>query len=81
MCQALHPELIAKMEARLQKHFPKGEFEVTHSDDEMHLRVSVTSHKFNGKSLMTQHRLVYAALNDLIASGELHSINIKTTPA
>lgn len=81
MCQALHPELIAKMEERLQKQFPKGEFAVTHTDDEMHLRVSVTSPKFNGKSLMTQHRLVYAALTDLINSGELHSINIKTTPA
>lgn len=79
MCQALNPELITKMEQRLGKYFPKGEFEVMHTDDEMHLRVSVKDAKFNGKSLMTQHRLVYAALTDLINSGELHSINIKTT--
>ena len=81
MCQAIPPELITKMEERLQQHFPQGQFEVTHTDDEMHLRVTVASTDFKDKPLMAQHRLVYAALQDLITSGELHSINIKTTPA
>ena len=81
MCQMIQHELIEKMEQRLRNSFPKGEFDITDGEDGMHLQVSVTATDFQGKTLMAQHRLVYAAFSDLINSGELHSINIKTIAA
>jgi len=79
MCQAINQELVNEMELRLQKSFPKGEFEITDGEDGMHLQVKVTSHEFKNKTMIEQHKMVYAAFDDLIKSGELHSINIKTT--
>jgi len=80
MCQAINQQLVDQMEERLQKSFPNGQFEITDGDDGMHLQVTVTSADFAEKPLVHQHKLVYAALNDLLKSGELHSLNIKTTP-
>lgn len=78
MCQAINQQLVDQMEERLKKNFPDGEYEITDGDDGMHLQVRVTSGGFKDKTLIEQHQMVYAALDDLIKSGELHSINIKT---
>lgn len=79
MCQAINQQLVDEMELRLKKSFPKGEFEITDGDDGMHLQVKVTAAQFQNKSVIDQHKMVYAAFDDLIKSGELHSINIKTS--
>ena len=80
MCQIINPELVIKMEERLQKAFPNSHFEIDDGDG-MHLRVQVQSGEFKNKTMIEQHKMVYAAFDDLIQSGELHSINIKTLPA
>lgn len=80
MCQAINQELVTKMEERLQKSFPSAEFEVSDGDG-MHLQVKITASVFKNKPVIDQHKMVYSAFKDLIDSGELHSINIKTAAA
>lgn len=47
-----------------------------------HFLARVVSEAFAGKSLIEQHRLVYAPLQAEIASGALHALAIETsTPA
>ena len=45
-----------------------------------HFRVRIVSAAFDGKSLLEQHRLVNAALKDLIG-GEVHALGLETVPA
>ena len=77
MCQAINQELVIKMEDSLKRSFPDGDFEITDGDGS-HLHVTVTAGLFRDKSMIQQHKMVYAALDELLKSGELHSINIKT---
>ena len=43
-----------------------------------HFQVTVVSPRFNGLSLIEQHRLVYAALEGPIADGTIHELRITT---
>jgi stress-induced morphogen len=43
-----------------------------------HFQVDVTSERFNGLSLLEQHKLVYAALADPLADGTIHELRIRT---
>ena len=43
-----------------------------------HFHVTVQSADFNGRSLVEQHRLVYAALADPLADGTIHELRITT---
>jgi stress-induced morphogen len=43
-----------------------------------HFHVTVRSPVFNGRSLVEQHRLVYAALADPLADGTIHELRITT---
>jgi stress-induced morphogen len=43
-----------------------------------HFQVSVTSSRFDGLSLVEQHRLVYDVLADPLADGTIHELRIKT---
>ncbi|HET7556217.1 MAG TPA: BolA family protein [Gaiellaceae bacterium] len=43
-----------------------------------HFQVTVTSARFDGLSLVEQHRLVYDALADPLADGTIHELRIKT---
>jgi len=79
MCQAINQQLVEEMEKRLRQNFPSADFEITDSEDGMHLQIKISSSIFKNKPLIQQHKMVYAALDDLIKSGELHSINIKTS--
>ena len=47
-------------------------------NDGVHLEAHVTSLAFKEKLLVEQHRMVYAAVQDLLDSGELHALAIKT---
>ena len=56
--------------------------EVTVKGDGSHFDAIVVGEVFAGKSLVKQQQLVYATVNDKIASGQLHALSIKTyTPA
>lgn len=43
-----------------------------------HFQVLVTSARFNGLSLVDQHRLVYEALAGPLADGTIHELRIRT---
>ncbi|HEX2504709.1 MAG TPA: BolA/IbaG family iron-sulfur metabolism protein [Gaiellaceae bacterium] len=43
-----------------------------------HFQVTVSSPRFQGLSLVEQHRLVYAALAAPLADGTIHELRIKT---
>jgi stress-induced morphogen len=44
-----------------------------------HFQVTVASGRFDGLSLVDQHKLVYAALEEPLADGTIHELRIKTT--
>lgn len=46
--------------------------------DGSHFEAIVIGEIFADKSLVKQQQLVYATVNDRIASGELHALSIKT---
>jgi stress-induced morphogen len=46
-----------------------------------HFNVTVRSKAFKGKSLLEQHRLVYGALQDALADGRVHAVELKTIVA
>ena len=65
--------------ALLQEAFPDGTIDVvdrTGGGD--HFHVTVRSPVFNGRPLVEQHRLVYAALADPLAAGTIHELRITT---
>jgi stress-induced morphogen len=43
-----------------------------------HLQVTVISSEFNGLSLVKQHKLVYSALKEELASEAIHALALKT---
>ena len=43
-----------------------------------HFQVTVVSRRFDGLSLVDQHRLVYDALTEPLADGTIHELRIKT---
>jgi len=46
-----------------------------------HFQVTVSSGRFDGLTLVDQHRLVYAALETPLADGTIHELRIKTKGA
>jgi stress-induced morphogen len=53
-----------------------GIFDRTGTKD--HFNVTVRSKAFKGKTLIEQHRLVYGALQDALADGRVHAVELKT---
>ncbi len=43
-----------------------------------HFEARVVSEKFVGLPMVRQHQLVYAPLKDVLATGELHALALKT---
>jgi stress-induced morphogen len=69
------------LEALLRQSFPDAESlsveDRTGGGD--HFQVTVASGRFDGLSLVEQHRLVYEALAAPLADGSIHELRIKTT--
>ncbi len=76
----LDPEVIR---ARVLVALPGSEMDVqdtTGTGD--HFAARVVSPHFEGKGMVEQHRMVYGPVQDLIDSGALHALALKTyTPA
>ena len=70
-------DLAVEVEEKLKKAFLGGEVMVDFSDGK-HMAVEITADQFAGKDLLEQHKMVYAAVQDLIDQGYLHAIKIKT---
>jgi acid stress-induced BolA-like protein IbaG/YrbA len=49
-------------------------------DDGQHFEAEVASSAFAGKSMVQQHRLVYATLGEKMGR-EIHALQLKTRPA
>jgi acid stress-induced BolA-like protein IbaG/YrbA len=47
-------------------------------DDGVHFEATVISPAFIGKTLLQQHRLVYATLGQRLGGAELHALTLKT---
>ena len=68
------------LEALLHDAFPEAA-ELSISDRTGggdHFQVIVASARFDGLSLVDQHRLVYHALAEPLADGSIHELRIKT---
>ena len=64
----------------IASHMPNAAVEVTGGDGKF--VANVTSEDFTDLTTIKRHKLVYAAVNDEIASGELHALTIiAKTPA
>jgi stress-induced morphogen len=74
------PVATGPLQALLQQAFPDAtELSVldrTGGGD--HFQVTVTSSRFDGLSLVDQHKLVYDALAAPLADGSIHELRIKT---
>jgi stress-induced morphogen len=74
------PTLTDSLRSLLEGAFPNAEeldvVDRTGGGD--HFHVTVRSPEFNGRSLVEQHRLVYAALADPLADGTIHELRITT---
>ena len=72
--------MIAPIENLLRQAFPDARelavLDRTGGGD--HFQVTVVSPRFNGLSLIEQHRLVYAALEGPMADGTIHELRITT---
>ena len=72
-----------RLESLLRAAFPDAE-ELSVADRTGggdHFQVTVASTRFDGLSLVEQHRLVYDALAAPLADGTIHELRIKTRGA
>lgn len=71
---------IDRLEGLLRQAFPDASelaaLDRTGTGD--HFQVLVTSSRFDGLSLVDQHRLVYEALAGPLADGTIHELRIRT---
>ncbi len=72
-----------EIKRRIELALPGAQVEVndtTGTND--HFEARVVSPTFTGLSMVQQHQQVYAPLQDVLATGELHALALKTyTPA
>ena len=65
--------------ALIRAQLPDAEVVVTDLTGTMdHYDIRVCSRSFSGKSLLDQHRMVYAALEDARQDGRIHALQLKT---
>ncbi len=73
----------SEIKRRIELALPGAQVEVndtTGTND--HFEAYVMSPSFDGLSMVQQHQQVYAPLQDVLATGELHALALKTyTPA
>jgi acid stress-induced BolA-like protein IbaG/YrbA len=62
----------------IQSHLPNAIVTVD-SKDGKHYRAQIICPDFEGKTRIEQHQLVYAALDGVIKSGQIHAISLKTS--
>jgi acid stress-induced BolA-like protein IbaG/YrbA len=68
-----------ELRRRIEEALPGAEVDVkdtTGTGD--HFEAHVVAQSFAGKTMVEQHQLVYAPLKDLLATGELHALALKT---
>lgn len=61
----------------IEKSIPTKKVDVL-SDDGHHFEALVVSSVFDGLNLVKRQQLVYKSLGDLITSGKVHALSLKT---
>lgn len=54
------------------------EADISVQGDGYQYQVTVISNAFSGKSTVQRHKLIYTLLNDVISTGRLHALSLKT---
>lgn len=74
-----NPTMLEKAEKLIKQALPDASVEFRDfKNDGMHFFLTVTSATFHDKPLVEQHRTVMGAIRELIDSGELHAVKLKT---
>jgi len=60
---------------RIEAEIPGAQARV--SGEGGRFEATVISERFAGQNLLAKHRMVYAALDDYIKSGEIHALSIR----
>ncbi|NVK20973.1 MAG: BolA family transcriptional regulator [Kangiellaceae bacterium] len=72
--------MIEKIKQLIEQHIDTQEVRV--DGDGSHFQAIVVSSAFEGVRAVKKQQMVYAAVNDYIASGEIHALTIKAyTPS
>ena len=61
--------------AFLQPHFPEATIQAANQANKFDVRI--VDESFAGKRLVQRQQAVYALVNDIIASGDIHALNIQ----
>ncbi|MBK7864675.1 MAG: BolA/IbaG family iron-sulfur metabolism protein [Archangiaceae bacterium] len=70
---------VADLKRRIEGALPGAEVEIRDTTGTAdHFEARVVAAAFAGKSLIEQHQLVYGPLQDLLKTGELHALALKT---
>ena len=64
-----------EIKALLKPHFEDAHIEI--GGDGHHFDLLIVSDKFTGLMPVKKQQLVYAAINDKIADGSMHAVNMK----
>lgn len=65
-----------QIKAMIESAVPDSQAEVQIEGNHVHLRV--VSPAFAGQSPVKKQQMIYAVLNDMIASGEIHAVHMQT---
>ncbi|MCP5419231.1 MAG: BolA/IbaG family iron-sulfur metabolism protein [Gammaproteobacteria bacterium] len=68
----------SEIESLIKEGLPGAQQVTVRGDDGVHFEATVVSEAFNGKSLLQQHRLVYATLGRRLNNEEIHALALKT---
>lgn len=69
--------LTEKIKRKIEAALPNAEIDIQ-SPDQVHFTARIVAAEFKGLSRVQQQQKVYAALGDLIASGEVHALSLQT---
>ncbi|MDA9832137.1 BolA family transcriptional regulator [Gammaproteobacteria bacterium] len=67
--------MIDKIKQAIEVALP-GSIVEPYSEDNHHFEVKVVASQFSGQSLLSQHRMIYAALGELM--NDIHALAIET---
>jgi len=70
--------VVSQVQELLTAAFPDGEVSVVDFGGGDHLSAHIRSGRFEGLSLLDQHRLVYAPVQHLLDDGSIHALKIRT---
>ncbi|HIK28919.1 MAG: BolA/IbaG family iron-sulfur metabolism protein [Oscillatoriaceae bacterium SKW80] len=66
-----------QVKAMIEAKLPNAQVQVNSNDGE-HFEVTVISPQFEGKRLVQQHQMVYAAVQEAMSTNAIHALALKT---